>query len=180
MRRYLPIALLVGAASAAPVAAQEPKWLFIETQDELSGGPEQDRRLILRAEGWTRGGATLVVACGDRVPGSERRTLLFNGGEPLHPFGGEPVAYAEVTFDRRGEHAGQYWRFFGSGPSHVAYVGEQRSPYFSEALFRKLLAAETVEVRYRTIGGERTARFDVRGFEAELRRLPGCTWPART
>jgi len=179
MRRHAAMVLVLGALAAAPAPAQDPKWRLIETQDELSGGPEQDRRLILRAEGWTRGGATLVVACGDRVPGSERRTLLFNGGEPLHPFGGEPVAYAEMTFDRRGARAGQYWRFFEPGPSRVAYMGEQRSPYFSEALFRKLLAAESVEVRYRTIGGERSARFDLRGLEAELRRLPGCTWPAR-
>ena len=46
------LAWSVLALTAAPaVAAQASKWRLLETQDELTGA--QDRRLILRAEGWT-------------------------------------------------------------------------------------------------------------------------------
>ena len=173
-RAWLPCAAL--ALFIAPAAgAQASKWRLVETQDDLSGA--QDRRLILRAENWQAGGATLIVSCGDRVPGVDGRTLLLNGGEPLHPFGGEAAAYAEVTFDTARAAERHYWHLMDDGGARLAFIGEPESPYFSEKVFARLLASATLNVRYRALGGERTVRFDVRGLREQLRHLPACRWP---
>jgi hypothetical protein len=165
----------VALAAAPAVVAQASSWRLVQTQDELTGA--QDRRLILRAEGWAPGGATLVVACGDRLPGAAGRTLLLNAAEALYPFGGDGAAYAEVSFDGGRTHARHYWRTLDGTGSQVALVGDATTAPFSEALFTRLLGADTLDVRYRALGGERAIRFALRGLRDELRHLPACRWP---
>lgn len=162
-------------ATAPALAAQGSSWRLVETQDELTGA--QDKRLILRAEGWAPGGATLVVACGDRLSGGAGRTLLLNAAEPLYPFGGEGAAYAEASFDGGRTHTRHYWRMLDGAGTHVALVGDTTGPLFSEAFFAKLLGAESLELRYRALGGERVVRFALRGLRDELRHLSACRWP---
>jgi len=176
MARWGRLTWSVLALAAAPaVAAQASKWRLVETQDELTGA--RDRRLIQRAEGWTPGGATMIVACGDRLPGVGGRTVLLNAAEPLYPFGGDAAAYAEVSFDAGRTRERHYWKTLDAAGAQVAFVGDQDSPVFSETLFGKLLAAEGVELRYRTLGGERVVRFQLRGLRDELRHLSACRWP---
>jgi hypothetical protein len=168
---YAALALL----GAPAVGAQDSRWRLLETQDELSGA--RDRRLILRAENWSAGGATLIIACGDHIPGAEGRTLLLNGGMPLHPFGGVAAAYAEISFDAGRTSERHYWRLMDDGGARVAFIGDSRSPFFSDSLFTRLIAAAAVEVRYRALGGDQAVRFDLRGLREELRKLPACRWP---
>jgi hypothetical protein len=176
MVRWRWLAWSVLALTAAPaVAAQASKWRLLETQDELTGA--QDRRLILRAEGWTAGGATLILACGDRLPGIEGRTLLLNAAEPLHPFGGAGTAYAEVAFDTSRTRERHYWRMLDGAGAQVVFVGDEANPVFSEPLFARLLGANIVEVRCRVLGGDRVIRFELRGLREELRHLSACRWP---
>jgi len=172
---FLPLAGSLLTANS--LAAQTSKWRLVETQDELSGDSVRDKRLILRADGWTTGGATLVVVCGDRIPGDAHRTMLFNAGEPLEPFGGEARAYVEVSFDGGRGWERHYWSLTERASTPVAYVGDEGTP-FSVALFVRLQSARTAIVRYRVIGGDRTARFDLTGLRDELRHLSACTWPA--
>lgn len=162
-------------AVAPAVAAQTSTWRLVETQDELTGA--RDKRLILRAEGWTSGGATLIVACGDRLPAAQGRTLLLNAAEPLYPFGGDAAAYAEVSFDRGRSHERHYWKMLDGANARIALMGDEPSPLFSDTLFTRLLGADTVAVKYRALGGERAIRFAVRGLRDELRHLSGCRWP---
>lgn len=175
LRSSMLACLMTTFAAAGPLASQAAKWRLLETQDELTGA--SDKRLILRSEGWTPGGATLIVVCGDRIPGAEGRALLLNAGEALQPFGGDALAYAEVSFDANPTRERHYWRLYDGGGARLAHAGDERNPLFAEALFRKLLAADDVEIRYRALGGERSARFDLRGLGPQLRRLTGCTWP---
>ena len=169
------VTYLTLVAAAPAVAAQGSSWRLLETQDELTGA--QDRRLILRADGWVPGGATLVVACGDRLPGGAGRTVLLNAAEPLYPFGGEGAAYAEVSLDSGRTRARQYWRMLDGAGATVALVGDTSSPLFSEAFFTRLLGAEALDLRYRALGGERVVRFTLRGLRDELRHLSACRWP---
>ena len=119
----------------------------------------------------------MIGAAGDRLPGLAGRPGLLNAAEPLYPFGGDAQAYAEVSFDGGRTHARQYWRTLDGGGAQVALVGDDASPFFSEAFFTRLIAADALEVRFRALGGERVARFAVRGLREELRHLPGCRWP---
>jgi len=160
---------------APAVAAQASGWRLVETQDELTGA--QDRRLVLRAEGWAPGGATLVIVCGDRLPGAAGRTLLLNAAEPLYPFGGNGAAYAEVSFDGGRTNARHYWRMLDGAGAQLALVGDEAGPQFSETFFARLLAADTLDLRYRALGGERAVRFALRGLRDELPHLPACHWP---
>src|SRR5262245_44661012 len=157
MRCSLVLVATCGAL-VAPLAAQQSGWRLIETQDELAGGPPKDQRLILRAEGWTPGGPTLIVACGDRLPASERRTLLFNGGQPLQPFGADPLAYAEVRFDAQPATLA-YWAQYGS--AGLAFIGSTQDSHLDAGFFATLLGADTLRIRYRVLNGERTARFAI-------------------
>jgi len=172
---FILIAALL--AGASPGATQTSKWRLVESRDELTGA--SDKRLILRAEGWTAGGATLIVVCGDRIPGDAGRAVLLNAGEPLQPFGGDARAYAEVSFDGGRTSLRHYWPLFDGGGARLAYVGDDRS-LFSATQFAKLLSAAAVTIRYRTLDGDRTARFDLTGLREELRHLSGCTWPERS
>lgn len=164
----------VALTVAPPVAAQASRWRLVETHDELTGAG--DRRLILRAEGWTAGGATMILACGDRLPGIEGRTLLLNAAEPLHPFGGDATAYAEVAFDTSRTHERHYWRMLDGAGAQVVFVGDDANPAFSEPFFTKLLGANVLEVRCRALGGDRVIRFELRGLREELRHLSACRW----
>jgi len=177
--RFALSSLLIaaGVVNASDLAAQSSKWRLVETQDEVTGDSVRDTRLILRAEGWTTGGATLVLVCGDRIPGDAHRTMLFNAGEPLEPFGGEARAYVEVSFDGGRAWERHFWSLTERTSTPVAYVGDEGAP-FSVALFIRLQSARTATVRYRVIGGDRTARFDLTGLRDELRHLSACTWPA--
>lgn len=164
-------------ASASSLAAQTPKWRLVETQDELSGA--RDKRLILRAEGWDPGGPTLIVVCGDRIPGDGGRALLLNAGEPLQPFGGDSRAYVEISLDGGRAWERHYWPLVDGGGTRLAYAGDERA-LFSEALFNRLLSAQAAVLRYRSIGGDRTVRFDLTGLREELRHLSQCAWPGRS
>jgi len=64
-----------------------------------------------------------------------------------------------------------------SAGAHVALVGDTTGPLFSEAFFAKLLDAESLDLRYRALGGERVVRFAPRGLRDELRHLSACRWP---
>lgn len=171
---WLMAALLI---SAPPAAAQTSKWRLVETQDELTGA--SDKRLILRAEGWTAGGATLLLVCGGRIAGDAGRTLLLNAGEPLQPFGGDARAYVELSRDGGRSWERHYWALVDGAGARVASADDERGR-FPEALLVTLYAAPALIVRYRTLGGDRTARFDLTGLQDELQHLSGCSWPARS
>ncbi len=175
LRSLLLPCLLACVALPDSLAGQATKWRLLETQDELTGA--RDKRLILRSESWSPGGATLIVLCGDRIPGAEGRALLLNAGEALQPFGGDALAYAEISFDGNRTRERHYWRLYDGGGARLAYAGDERNPLFAEALFKKLLSAEGMEIRYRALGGERAVRFDLRGLAEQLRALSACTWP---
>jgi hypothetical protein len=180
MTKLVPALMLLIHATAA---AQSPPsaWRVVETTDELTAAGS-DRRLILRADDWPAqppttadgyAGATIVVVCGDRIPNSAGRSLLFNAGQPLQPFG-NGLAYAEWRFDQDSVPLRPYLPLLDS--KQVAFLGEERSPYFSPRLLGRLLDAGTLTVRYRAFGGNRTVSFHVAGLRAALAQLPGCRW----
>jgi hypothetical protein len=192
--RLLP--LLITALSAS-LSAQSPasSWRLVETTDDLTAAT--DRRLIVRTDDWPTvrdtaaveeyRRATIILACGDRLPGSEGRSLLFFAGQPLEPFGRE-LAYVELRFDSRPTPVKAYLTILDYGDAvvtatgrratrQVAFLGWDKSPYFSPQLFSQLLAAGKLTVKYRAYGAEQTVSFRLTGLREALPQLPGCRWP---
>ena len=173
--RRLPLLLL----TLIPLAAARPAdsaWRLVETTDDLTGAG--DRRLILRAEHWnaTSVTATIVVACGDRIPSSEGRSLLFFAGQPFEPFGNE--LYAELRFDDQPRPIKAYLTILDVVDAHparqVAFLGTDQSPYFSRPLLDQLMAAGKLSVTYRAYGEVRTVSFHPAGLREALPQLAGC------
>ena len=192
----IAVALAAGAISDA--AAQAFKWRLVETQDELSGA--QDRRLILPAEGIPARrhtdspdkyrGASLVVACGERLPGDSGRTLLFYAGMHLEPFGGAEHGYAELRFSGEPRFAETYLLLLDYGEAviqsdrtasgrHTAFLGSRARPYYSDSTLVRLTRSERLTVRFRPLGAQpMTVEFDLKGLREGLPRLSGCRWPS--
>lgn len=183
LRRF---ALLL--VTLAPLAAMRPTdsaWRLVETMDDLTGS--SDRRLILRAEHWAAvpgaahaaTTATLILACGDRIPNAEGKSLLFFAGQPLEPFGNE-LAYAELRFDDQPRPIKTYLTIRNLGDGHatreVAFLGADQSPYFSRPLFEQLLGAGKLAVTYRAYGETRNVVFRPGGLKEALPQLSACRW----
>lgn len=186
------LALLLALLSLAAVRPPDSGWRLIEATDDLTGAII-DHRLILRAENWSpaptpsteASTATLVVACGDRLPNAGGKSLLFFGGQPLEPFGNE-LAYAELRFDDQPRPIKAYLTILDYGDAvatsgrrttrQVAFLGTDQSPYFSRPLFDQLLAAGKLSVTYRTYGEMRRVVFRLAGLREALPQLPACTW----
>jgi hypothetical protein len=195
MRQSLLLATLL-ALPALPVQAQTATgWRMVETTDELTA--THDRRLILRADDWPKlpknatpdeyKGATLVLACGDRLPSADSRSLLFFAGQPMEPYGGEGFGYAELRFDGKGTPVKAYMTQLNHGEAvsspggqrpdwYVAFLGEDKSPYFSQRLFERLLAATSLVIEYGAFGRNRTVAFQVGGLRQSLQQLSDCKW----
>ncbi len=181
-RRLLPL-----LATLVPLAAVRPTdsaWRLVETTDDLTGAT--DRRLILRADNWSaavpRNGstnATLVVACGDRLPGADGKSLLFFAGQALEPFGNE-LAYAELRFDDQPP-IKTYLTILEVGEvrrdRQVAFLGTDQSPYFSPTLLARLMDAERLSVTFRAYGEARAVSFHLAGLREALPQLQKCHWP---
>ena len=180
--------------SLVPLAAVRPldsAWRLVETTDDLTGAT--DRRLILRADNWHVTGppdaattATLVLACGDRVPNADGKSLLFFAGQPLEPFGNE-LAYAELRFDDQPRPIKAYFTIFDYGEAvvtpagrrgarQVAFLGTDQSPYFSRPLFDQLLTAGKLSVTYRAYGDNHRVTFHLAGLSDALSQLTACHW----
>ncbi len=191
-KRLLPFLI---TALCASLSAQSPGWRLVETTDDLTGAT--DRRLIVRADDWPSvrdtaaveeyRRATIILACGDRMPGSEGRSLLFFAGQPLEPFGRE-LGYVEFRFDGRPTPIKAFLTILDYGDAvvtatgrratrQVAYLGADKSPYFSPQLFSQLVAAGKLTVKYRAFGAEQTVSFRLSGLREALPQLPGCRWP---
>jgi len=190
--RRIPLLLL----TLLPLAAVRPvdsAWRFVETTDELTGAT--DRRLILRADNWSATGvgapdavttATLVLACGDRIPNADGKSLLFFAGQPLEPYGNE-LAYAELRFDDQPRPIKAYFTIFDYGEAvvtqtgrrgarQVAFLGTDQSPYFSRPLFDQLTSATKLSVSYRAFSETHNVTFHVAGLSDALPQLSACHW----
>jgi hypothetical protein len=188
--RRIPVLLL----TLLPLAAVRPldsPWRFVETTDDLTGA--SDRRLILRADNWNAPGApdavtsaTLVLACGDRIPNVDGKSLLFYAGQPLEPFGNE-LAYAELRFDDQPHPLKAYFTIFDYGEAvvtqtgrrgarQVAFLGTDQSPYFSRPLFDQLTGATKLSVTYRAFSETHHVTFHVAGLNDALAQLSACHW----
>ena len=188
--RRIPLLFL----TLVPLAALKPldsPWRLVETTDDLTAA--SDRRLILRADSWSSGGApdattsaTLILSCGDRIPNAAGKSLLFFAGQPLEPFGNE-LAYAELRFDEQPHPIKAYFTILDYGvalltPSgrrgtrQVAFLGTDQSPYFSRPLFEQLQSASTLSVTYRAYGATHRVTFHLAGLQDALSQLPACQW----
>ena len=188
--RRIPLLLL----TLLPLAAVRPldsAWRLVETTDDLTGA--SDRRLILRADNWNATGtpdaantATLVLACGDRIPNLDGKSLLFYAGQPLEPFGNE-LAYAELRFDDQPRSIKAYFTIFDYGEAvvtqtgrrgarQVAFLGTNQSPYFSRPLFEQLTGATKLSVTYRAFSETHQVTFHVAGLSDALAQLGACQW----
>jgi hypothetical protein len=188
--RRIPLVLL----TLVPLAAVRPldsAWRFVETTDDLTGAT--DRRLILRADNWSATGgpgvattATLVLACGDRIPNADGKSLLFYAGQPLEPFGNE-LAYAELRFDDQPRPIKAFFTIFDYGEAvvtqtgrrgarQVAFLGTDQSPYFSRPLFDQIVTATRLTVTYRAYGETHRVTFHLAGLSDALSRLAPCRW----
>ncbi len=174
--RRLPLLLL----TLLPLAAVRPTdsaWRLVDTTDDLTGA--SDRRLILRAENWNAATstATIVVACGDRIPSSDGRSLLFFAGHPFEPFGNE-LGYAELRFDDQPRPIQAYLTILDVGDARparqVAFLGTDQSPYFSRPLLDQLMTAGKLSVTYRAYGEARTVAFHPAGLREALPQLTAC------
>jgi hypothetical protein len=178
------------------VQAQAGGWRRVESTDDLTAS--SDRRLILRAEDWPARrhtsspdqfkGATLIVSCGDRLPGDSGRSLLLFAGEPLQPFGGGEFAAATVRFAGDAKPRSYEMAILDRGDAlviptggrstrHLAFLGERDHPYYSADFLRRLSAADTVHVEYAVFGGTRSVTFLTRGLARQLSYLERCRWP---
>lgn len=188
------LGLALPGPGAGALAAQASSWRAVETVDELTGA--RDVRLILRSTNWPslerqasdREGATLIVACGERLPSDSGRTLLFYAGEPLMAFGQES-GYAEFRFAAEKKTVKPEMRILDYGDAmvpptgqratrYIAFLGALRSPYYSTPLFKALLTAGTVEVTYTSFSsGQRKVSFNLSGLRESLTKLKPCSWP---
>ncbi len=178
--RRIPLLLL----TLLPLAAVRPldsAWRLVETTDDLTGAT--DRRLILRADNWKATGApaaastaTLILACGDRIPNADGKSLLFFAGQPLEPFGNE-LAYAELRFDDQPRPIKAYLTIFAyGGGRQVAFLGTDKTPYFSRPLFDQLMSATKLSVTYRAFSESHRVTFQLGGLSDALAQLPACHW----
>jgi len=183
--------LLVTLVPLAAARSVDSAWRLVETTDDLTGA--SDRRLILRADNWNAAGspdvavtATLVLACGDRIPNADGKSLLFFAGRPLEPFGNE-LAYAELRFDDQARPIQAYFTIFDYGQAvvtpagrrgarQVAFLGTDQSPYFSQALFEQLRGAGKLSVTYRAYGETHHVTFHLGGLSDALPQLTACRW----
>ena len=189
--RRLPFLLLTLLPLAA-VRSFDSAWRLVETTDDLTAATG-DRRLILRADNWNANGppdaavtATLVLACGNRIPNADGKSLLFFAGQPLEPFGNE-LAYAQLRFDDQPRPIAAYFTIFDYGQAvvtpagrlearQVAFLGTDQSPYFSRQLFEQLRAASTLSVTYRAYHENHRVTFHLAGLSDALAQLPACRW----
>jgi len=133
-------------------------------------------------------GASIILACGNRIPADSGRAILLFGGEPIEPFASE-LGYAELRFDNEQRPRKVYMPILDYGDAlvvptggrstrHLAYLGEDNHPYYSEALLGAMLTSEMLHIRYKVFGQEwRTAHFHLNGLREALRRLTQCSWP---
>jgi hypothetical protein len=176
------LSLLVPCSGAAQ-SGDSARLRWVSTADELSG--RTDTRLILSA---TAPGPILLFVCGNRLPGDSARTMVFFAGESLFPFGGSENAYMEVRF--AGEKAWHpwYWLIYVADDPQTelpltgmsrraAFMGSQRNAYFSTELFKRMLASDTVSIRYRAFGDSHEVHFLTAGLAAMLRNRSDCRWP---
>jgi hypothetical protein len=178
--RRIPVLLL----TLLPLAAVRPldsPWRFVATTDDLTGAA--DRRLILRADNWNAPGApdavtsaTLVLACGDRIPNVDGKSLLFFAGQPLEPFGNE-LAYVELRFDDQPRPIKAYLTIsaYGGG-RQIAFLGGDQSRYFSQPLFDQLTSAGKLSVTYRAFSETHRVTFHLAGLRDALSQLSACQW----
>jgi hypothetical protein len=177
--RRIPLLLL----TLVPLAAVRPldsAWRFVETTDDLTGAT--DKRLILRADNWNAAGtpeaattATLVLACGDRIPNVDGKSLLFYAGQPLEPFGNELAA--ELRFDDQPRAIKAYLTILSvSGGRQVAFLGNDQSRYFSRPLFDQLTSATKLSLTYRAFSETHRVTFHVAGLSDALTQLGACQW----
>jgi hypothetical protein len=186
--RPMLIAALLGLlapCSGAAQAGDSTRWRWVNSADELSD--RTDSRLILKG---MEPGPLLLFVCGDRLPGDSARTLLFFAGESLLPFGGGADAYVEVRFANEQVWRPGYWRIYEAGEPQtelpltgmsrrVAFMGSGHTPYFSTELFKRLVASDTVSIRYRVFGDSHEVRFLTAGLAATLGSRTDCRWPMR-
>lgn len=183
--------LLLTLVPLAAVRSLDSAWRLVETTDDLTGA--SDRRLILRADNWNPTGApevattaTLVLACGDRIPNADGKSLLLFAGQPLEPFGNE-LAYAELRFDDQPRPIKAYFTIFDYGQAavtptgrrqgrQVAFLGTDQSPYFSRPLFDLLTTAGKLTVTYRAYGDTHRVTFHPAGLTEALSQLAACRW----
>lgn len=183
--------LLLTLVPLAAVRSLDSAWRLVETTDDLTGA--SDRRLILRADNWNPTGApevattaTLVLACGDRIPNADGKSLLLFAGQPLEPFGNE-LAYAELRFDDQPRPIKAYFTIFDYGQAavtptgrrqgrQVAFLGTDQSPYFSRPLFDQLTSSSKLTVTYRAYGDTHRVTFHPAGLQDALSQLPACRW----
>jgi hypothetical protein len=159
------------------------RWRWVSTADELSS--RTDTRLILSA---TAPGPILLFVCGNRLPGDSARTLLFFAGESLFPFGGSGNAYMEVRFAGEKVWHPWYWLIYDAADPRgelpltrmsrrVAFMGSRHNAYFSTEIFKRMLASDTVSIRYQAFGDSHEVRFLTAGLAAMLRNRTDCKWP---
>jgi len=186
--RTTGIAALISLLIPCSVAAQSgdsARWRWVSTADELSS--RTDTRLILSA---TAPGRILLFVCGNRLPGDSGRTLLFFTGESLFPFGGSGNAYMVVRFAGEKVWHPWYWLIYDAaasqgelpltGMSHrVAFLGSNHNAYFSTEIFKRMLASDTVSIKYQAFGESHEVRFLTAGLAAMLRSRTDCRWPTQ-
>lgn len=176
------LSLLIPIGGAAQ-SRDSTRWRWVNTADELSG--RTDTRLILSA---MEPGPILLFVCGSRLPGDSGRTLLVYSGESLLPFGGSGAAYMEVRFAGEKTWHPWYWLIYdAAGPRgelpltgmsrRVAFLGSKHNAYFSAEIFKRMLASDTVSIRYQAFGEAHEVRFLTAGLAAMLRNRSDCQWP---
>lgn len=191
----LAVATII-VVTASMATAQESAIRVARTVDDVTG--RADTRVIIVAESQPvltirpapsdYKGATLIIACGNRVPADSGRTLLLYAGQALEPFG-DGLAYAEVRFDTAGAYRKMDLPIFDYGESvetstagrasrHMAYLGTGARPYYSEGFVKSLLAAGTLHIRFRAFGaGWRNVSFRLDGLRGALQSVRACRWP---
>jgi hypothetical protein len=58
-------------------------------------------------------------------------------------------------------------------------MGSQHNAYFSTEIFKRLLASDTVSIRYRAFGDSHEVRFLTAGLASMLGNRSDCRWPMR-
>lgn len=164
-----------------PLTPADSAWRLVVTTDDLTAA--SDRRLILRAD--QPSNATLVLACGDRLPSADGKSLLFYAGQPLEPFGDELAA--DLRFDDQPRSVKTFFTLADYGEPiltpgghrssrQVAFLGTDQSPYFSRPLFDQLVASGKLSLTYRAFGEQHTVIFHLTGLREALSQLSACRW----
>ena len=110
------------------------------------------------------------------------------GGQPIEPFGTE-FGYAELHLSSEIQTRKLYMVILDYGDAvvvptgaratrHLAYLGTEKQPYYSDELVGAMLGADTADIEYRVIGEEwRHATFQLGGLRTALESAPNCRWP---